>query len=480
MSYHFHPSILRAYDIRGVFGETLHVEDASALGVAFGSALAIAGGTSVAVGQDGRASSPAMAAALCAALASTGLTVRRVGLGPTPMLYFAERHLQTDGAIMVTGSHNPPDHNGFKMSIRGKSLYGDAIRQLAGFAANGSSEKGEGTMVEDRILSAYIDRLVQDASVARPIRVAWDPGNGAAGPAVMALTERLPGEHIVINGNVDESFPNHHPDPADPDTLAQLQETVLSKQCDLGIAFDGDGDRIGVVDALGRIIWGDQLLIFFAKDVLAHQRGAEVIADVKASQLLFDEVGRMGGRALMWKTGHSLIKAKMEADKALLAGEMSGHIYFADRYFGFDDALYAAVRLLNIATRVRGGVTTLRDRLPTVFNTPEIRVPCPEGRQHDIVEKIRAQLEQQGSDVNTIDGVRVRTPEGWWLLRASNTQDCLVVRSEASSPASLQRQCLTLAELLCANEVPIASLDKLLSPMAAARQQAHNLARATA
>jgi phosphomannomutase len=460
----FHPSIIRAYDIRGVFDDTLSIEDARAVGAAFGTMVLGRGGRSIVVGQDGRSSSPALATALCDGLASTGAIVRRIGLGPTPMLYFAERALAADGGIMVTGSHNPPDHNGFKMVVGCAALHGDGIRDLAAIADRGEFLTGDGSIEEVSVMDAYVDRLLADQAMARPLRVAWDPGNGAAGPTLMRLCENLPGQHILLNENVDGSFPAHHPDPADPAALVQLQNAVVSRGCDLGIAFDGDGDRIGVVDAAGRILWGDQLLALFAREILETQPGATVIADVKASRLLFDEVRRLGGAPLMWRTGHSLIKAKMVETGAPLAGEMSGHIYFADRYYGFDDALYAAIRLLNIASRSPDGLASLRGGLPDYFSTPEIRIPVNGSRKFAIIDEVGARLAKKTAAVTAIDGVRVETEDGWWLLRASNTQEVLVVRCEASSPERLQQLCIAIAEQLCASAVPITHFDNLLMP----------------
>jgi phosphomannomutase len=459
----FHASILRAYDIRGIFGETLRIDDARALGAAFGTAVHARGGNAVVVGQDGRSSSPALANALCEGLASTGIAVKRIGLGPTPMLYFAERFLGADAGIMVTGSHNPPDHNGFKMVIGTESVYGDAIQKLGEIAGSGDFALGNGTIEDCSVADAYIGRLVKDAAMARPLSVVWDAGNGAAGPTLMRLCERLPGNHILINENVDGRFPAHHPDPADPAAMVQLQETVVAQECDLGIAFDGDGDRIGVVDREGRILWGDQLLALLAQEVLEAQPGATVIADVKASQVLFDEVARLGGNPLMWRTGHSLIKAKMIETGALLAGEMSGHIYFADRYYGFDDALYAAVRVLNMVSRHRGGLVVLRNRLRESYTTPEIRVPVDAARKFAIVAEVGRRLAKRSADVTAIDGVRVNTEDGWWLLRASNTQEVLVVRAEASNPDRLRELCIAIAEQLCVSGVSITHIDGLLA-----------------
>ncbi len=452
----FKDSILREYDIRGIVGETLTDADALALGRAFGTLVARTRGHTVALGYDGRLSSPALAAALAEGLAASGLEVLRVGLGPTPMLYFAGQRLATDGAVMVTGSHNPADHNGFKMVVGGAALYGEGIRRLGEIARSGDFASGSGRLVERPILEAYLARLRDDVEPGRPLKVAWDAGNGAAGEAMARLTRDLPGEHILLNETIDGRFPAHDPDPTVPENLAQLRGAVLGHRCDLGIAFDGDGDRIGVLDGEGRILWGDQLLVFLAKDVLRLRPGATIIADVKASQVLFDEVARMGGVPLMWRTGHSLIKAKMAETGAPLAGEMSGHIFFADRYYGYDDALYAAVRLINLVARESVSLAELRDRLPRVVNTPELRIPCAADRKFAVIEEVKARLKAEGAEVSGIDGVRVRTADGWWLLRASNTQEVLVARCEAASEAGLARLRATLARHLsaCAVSAP--------------------------
>lgn len=449
----FHHSILREYDIRGIVGETLGDEDALALGLAFGTTVVRAGGRTAALGYDGRLSSPALAEALAEGLASTGLEVLRVGLGPTPMLYFASKHLSCDGAVMVTGSHNPPDHNGFKMVLKGAAIHGTGIKKLGEAAAAGDFVKGTGRVVDRAVLDDYVARLLEDAAFARPLKVAWDAGNGAAGEAMRRLVQGLPGKHILLNERIDGRFPAHHPDPTMPETLEQLREAVLAHNCDLGIAFDGDGDRIGVLDGKGRILWGDQFLVFLAKEVLRDKPGATIIADVKASQVLFDEIARMGGVPLMGRTGHSLIKAQMVETGAPLAGEMSGHIFFADHYYGYDDALYAAVRLLNVVAREGVSLAELRDSLPRAINTPELRIPLSEERKFAVIEEVKARLEAAGAEVNGIDGVRVRTADGWWLLRASNTQNVLVARCEASSEAGLQRLKAELRQQLEASRV---------------------------
>ncbi|EME70641.1 phosphomannomutase [Paramagnetospirillum caucaseum] len=452
----FHPTILREYDIRGIVGETLFAADAEAIGKAFGTRMRRNGGHVVALGWDGRLSSPEMAEALTRGLIASGCTVRRIGRGPTPMLYFAAKVRDADGGIMVTGSHNPPNHNGFKMVLAGRPFFGADIQSLGAIAFAGDFATGEGKAIEDSVFEEYVSRLAQDYDGERDLRVVWDCGNGATGEVLHALVKRLPGTHTVLFGEIDGRFPNHHPDPTEPHNLVALQDKVLTESAHLGIAFDGDGDRIGVVDGEGRILYGDQILVILAEDLLKTQPGATVIADVKASRVFFDEVRRMGGNPIMGRTGHSLIKTQMAETGAPLAGEMSGHIFFADRYYGFDDALYAAIRLLGIVARWdHMTIGQRRDHLPHMVNTPELRFDCPEERKFAVVAEVRARLEAEGADFSAIDGVRVDTMDGWWLLRASNTQAVLVARCEAASPEGLKRLRRTLADQLAASGVSL-------------------------
>jgi phosphomannomutase len=451
MPHRFHPTILREYDIRGIVGETLFAADAHALGRAFAATALAAGGRRLAVGYDGRLTSPELEAALVDGLAEGGAEVTRIGLGPTPMLYYAAATLGVDGGVMVTGSHNPPDHNGFKLVLGGKPFYGPAIQKLAETSAALGPAGSRGRVAKRAVFADYVARIARDYDGERPLKVAWDPGNGATGDVVSRLVERLPGRHVVINAAIDGRFPAHHPDPTVAENLVQLQEVVRREGCDLGVAFDGDGDRIGAVDAKGRIVWGDQLMIVLARDVLRRHPGAPILADVKASQVLFDEIARMGGKPVMLPTGHSPIKARLAELKAPLAGEMSGHIFFADRYYGYDDAVYVAVRLIGILARGEASLAEIADALPAVVNTPELRLPCEEARKFAIVEEIRGRLRQRGAGVTTIDGVRVKTPDGWWLVRASNTQAIVVARAEAADAAGLARVKAALAAELAAS-----------------------------
>jgi len=441
----FDPTILREYDIRGVVGLTLGAPDAWAIGRSFATVLHRAGGATVVVGRDGRLSSPMLEEALVEGLMAGGVDVVRIGMGPTPMLYFAEASAEdVDGGIQITGSHNPTDHNGFKLVFQGRPFFGDDIRELGRIAAAGDWADGAGRCRTRAVLPAYVDGLLAglsgvDAGWLAGLRIGWDAGNGATGPALERLVARLPGEHHLLYSEVDGHFPNHHPDPTEERNLADLKALVAERRLDFGMAFDGDGDRIGVVDAAGGVIWGDQLLAILAEDVLRKAPGATIIADVKASQALFDRVAELGGEPLMWKSGHSHIKSKMKETGALLGGEMSGHIFFADDYHGFDDALYAAIRLIAAAFRLGKSVTQLHQAAPALVNTPELRFQADESRKFAVIEEVRRRLTDAGAQVNTIDGVRVSTADGWWLLRASNTQDMLTARAESADRAGLAR-----------------------------------------
>jgi phosphomannomutase len=454
MTYDFHPTSLREYDIRGVIGETLGADDARAIGRGFGTLLRRAGGTRVAVGWDGRDSSPMLAEALVDGLTRSGCDVVRVGLGPTPMLYYAEAVLEVDGGIMITGSHNPPSYNGFKMVFQHRPFFGADIQEIGQLAAAGDWEEAEetGQVSDFDILDQYVQRLTAGYQ-GGAFRVGWDAGNGAAGPALEKLVKFLPGEHHTLFTDVDSTFPNHHPDPTEEKNLEHLRALVRDKSLDFGIAFDGDGDRIGAIDGDGRVIWGDQLLGILAEPVLKAEPGATIIGDVKASQALYDRIAELGGTPLMWKTGHSHIKSKMKEIGSPLGGEMSGHIFFKHDYYGFDDALYAAVRLLG-AVRMSGKtLTELKSDMPAMVNTPELRFQVDETRKFAVVDEVLDRLEASGAEVNRTDGARVNTPDGWWLLRASNTQDVLVARAEAKDQAGLDRLVAQIDEQLAASAI---------------------------
>jgi len=437
--YSFDPTILREYDIRGQIGKNLSTDDAYALGLAFGTMIASAGGSHVCVGYDGRLTSPELAASLIKGLVETGMRVENIGLGPTPMLSFAVKDRKADGGIMVTGSHNPPDYNGFKISLQKSPVFGEKIQELGRIAQGGDFASGEGSSEQVDIRADYVARLLQDLTLDRDTKVAWDAGNGAAGEIVELLTPKLPGTHTLLYTDIDGRFPNHHPDPTVDSNLVDLQKAVAENDCDLGIAFDGDGDRIGVVDENGTVLRCDILMTIYARDVLARNPGAAIIGDVKCSQVMFDEIERLGGKPVMWKTGHSLIKDKMAELQAPLAGELSGHIFFADGYYGFDDALYCAIRLLN-ALPESGGLSSLTANLPTLHSTAEVRFEVDEAEKFDLVPRAYANMKALNDPALTIDdtdGIRVSNGHGWWLLRPSNTQSVLVARAEADSEEAL-------------------------------------------
>jgi phosphomannomutase len=438
MTHRFDPTALREYDIRGIVGKTLNPADANAIGRGFASCVRRAGGTRVAVGYDGRHSSPMLEAALIEGLTASGVDVVRIGMGPTPMLYYAEATLEVDGGIEITGSHNPADYNGFKMVLQHKPFFGEDIQKLGVMAAEGDWEEGTGEVTTVDIVDDYVGRLMAGYS-GGSYKIGWDAGNGVSGPIIEKLVKLLPGEHHLLFTDVDGDFPNHHPDPTEEKNLADLKALVAEKNLDFGLAFDGDGDRIGAIDGQGRVIWGDQLLSILAVPVLREVPGATIIADVKASQMLYDRVAELGGEPLMWKTGHSLIKTKMRETGSPLAGEMSGHIFFAHEYYGFDDAQYAAVRLIRAVHVIGQSMTELRSAMPALVNTPEMRFQVDESRKFAVIDEVLERLKAEGADVNATDGARVNTPDGWWLLRASNTQDVLVARAEAKSQEALDR-----------------------------------------
>ena len=423
-------SIFREYDIRGVVGRDLTVKLAEQIGRAYGSRAVRAGARSVAVARDGRTSAMQMREAMITGLTKCGLDVVDIGICPTPLLYFALFTLPIGGGVMITASHNPAEYNGFKLSIGKESLHG----------AKGQFETGNGAVTERPIIPDYLDYMKKSfAGVkAERLHVVVDCGNGMGGlggPESLALLGcRVTGMYVDIDGR----FPNHHPDPTVVGNLQDLIKKVRQERANVGVAYDGDADRIGVVDEKGEILWGDKLMVLFSRDILKTTPGATIISEVKASQILYDDIAKHGGRPIMWKTGHSLIKAKMKEEKAALAGEMSGHMFFADRYFGYDDAIYASCRLIEILAKAGQPLSALLADLPKTIATPEIRVDCPDDIKFHVVEKARTELARQHKTID-IDGVRVLFPEGWGLIRASNTQPALVLRFEATSEAALER-----------------------------------------
>ncbi|HNR38256.1 MAG TPA: phosphomannomutase/phosphoglucomutase [Acidobacteriota bacterium] len=432
------PHVFKRYDIRGIVGEELTPELATAIGRATGTYLRRRGRADVVVGRDGRLSGPEYAARLIDGLRAAGVRVLDLGICPTPVMYFAIHHLGAGGGIAVTASHNPPEYNGFKINCGPDSLYDDAIQEIRRLIEAEDYESGDAPVERRPMLPDYAAALRQQfGELASRPKVVVDAGNGTAALVAPDLLRSLKCRVAELYCTVDGRFPNHEADPTVAGNLADLIRVVREQSADLGIAFDGDGDRIGVVDETGTILHGDQLLLIYARQVLAARPGATVISEVKSSQVLYDEIARAGGRPLMWKTGHSLIKAKMKETGAALAGEMSGHMFFADRYYGFDDAIYAACRLLEILDAAGQPLSRLLADLPGTVNTPELRHPCPEAYKAPLVQAVLNHY-RRDHEVIDLDGVRVRFPGGWGLVRASNTQPILVLRFEADTPGRLQ------------------------------------------
>lgn len=444
------PVIFRKYDIRGVVDKDFTLHDAHLIGQSFASYVQAEVGIQphITVGYDGRFTSPLLEESLISGLLDAGAHVIRTGLGPTPQLYFASHHFQADGAVMVTGSHHPSNYNGFKLLIRGNALFGDKIQELQARILQNDFTAGHGSLRQEEIQDTYIHHLLTDFKTHYPqknLKIAWDPANGATCEVLSRLLPYLPGEHIVINDHIDGRFPNHPPDPTVPSNLQHLQNIVQDSHCDLGIGFDGDGDRIGIIDAQGRFVWSDQLLTFFAEDILKSQPHSTIIADVKSSQSLCEHITQLGGNPLIWHSGHSLIKAKMKEIGCPLGGELSGHIIFADRYFGYDDAIYAALRLIGILMCEQTSLGQLLDKWPQLYNTSEILIPCTNHDKFAVAAQFKQSLQEQGLLLNDIDGVRITQADGWWMLRPSNTQEALTVRAESFSPQGL-RQILNFIE----------------------------------
>jgi phosphomannomutase len=439
------PRALRAYDIRGLVGRDIDEGGARALGLSLAAWAEARGLTRFVVGRDGRLSSPVLERALVAGLCAGGAEVARIGLGPTPRVAFAARELGFDGGVMVTASHNPAGQNGFKLMIGAGRIHGDALHQLV---KTPGRPRGGGYVRDVAVGAAYASNLVAAAGEPRPLRIAWDPGHGATAETVRRLTRRLPGGHVLINAEADGRFPVHHPDPSLAANLTWLQAAVREANCDLGLAFDGDGDRLGVVDAEGEIVWADQCLLFLARDLLAKRPGAAVVADVKCSRVLFDGVRRLGGRPVPTPSGYVPVRSAMQAAGAPLAGELSGHIFFEDCWDGADDALYAAMRLIRVLSERGGSLAEFRRSLPPVFATPELRIPCADETRAGIVAEAARQAAADGLDADFTDGVRVTTETGWWLLRAAGSEPMLTLRCEADDPESLDALKRDLAERL--------------------------------
>jgi phosphomannomutase/phosphoglucomutase len=428
--------IFREYDIRGIAGTDLTADSVELLGLGIGTLMRREGKSQITLGRDCRPSSDPFRDALAGGLTAAGISVIDLGIVPTPLLYYSIHKLKTDGGVMITGSHNPPEYNGFKTCVGTETIHGARIQEVYRIIEAGDFSRGAGSISKTDVIPSYLENVREQIRVARKIRVAMDCGNGTACLLAPSLIASLGCEVTELYCDMDGTFPNHHPDPTLPANLRDLQSIVTSKGLDVGIAFDGDADRIGVVDDRGGIVWGDKLMIVYAWDILTRHPGATFISEVKCSMNLFREIEKKGGRAIMWKTGHSLIKAKMKEEQALLAGEMSGHMFFADRYFGYDDAIYAACRLIEILSRSGETLSKMLSEVPPTVVTPEIRVQCDDDKKFAVVEKVKACFRAK-HEVIDVDGARILFPEGWGLVRASNTQDVLVLRFEAGSQEEL-------------------------------------------
>ena len=432
------PQIFREYDIRGIVGRDLTDEVAKELGMAFGAYLRQHGGNAASIGYDARPSSVGLCDAATEGLRSAGVDVVQIGLVPTPLLYFSLFELNVDGGLMITGSHNPPEYNGFKVALGRSTIYGEEIQALRRIIESGSYSSGAGKLTERDVLPTYVEMVRQRVGrFDRRLKVVLDAGNGTGGLTGPRLLRDLGADVFELYCDVDGSFPNHHPDPTIPANLTDLIDRVAGEGADVGIAFDGDADRIGVVDERGDIIWGDMLMILYAREVLASRPGETIIFEVKCSQALPEEIEKAGGVPLMWRTGHSLIKEKMKTTHAPLAGEMSGHIFFADEYYGFDDAVYAACRLVRLLSRSGETLSQMLSDVPLYYATPETRVECPEEKKFEIVAELSRYFKQEYDTVD-VDGVRILFGDGWGLVRASNTQSALVLRFEAATPERLE------------------------------------------
>jgi len=431
-------SIFKAYDIRGIVNQTLTKDVVFAIGKALGSEAAALGQQTVVIARDGRNSGPELSQALADGLCATGRQVIDIGRVPTPVLYFANFHLATGTGIMLTGSHNPPDYNGLKIVLDGETLSGERIQKIKQRIEQQDFISGEGSLSTQDISEAYLQKITSDITLTRPLNIVVDCGNGVAGELAPELYRRLGCQVTELYCDIDGNFPNHHPDPSQPETLNHLIETVVRTGADVGLAFDGDGDRLGVVSPSGEIIWPDRQMVLYAQEILGRKPGSEIIFDIKCSRNLAKAINDASGKPLMWKTGHSLVKAKLKETGAPLAGEMSGHIFFKDRWYGFDDALYTGARLLEILAQDQRAPLDIFNALPNMINTPELRLEMQEGEHYAFMEQIISASDFSNAEITTIDGLRVDFPEGWGLVRASNTTPCLVIRFEAESQAAIE------------------------------------------
>ena len=431
-------TIFREYDIRGIAATELLDADVQDLGRGIGTYLRRHSGKNITLGRDCRLSSDRLRNALLAGLTASGCLVTDIGVVPTPVLYYSAFHLETDGAVMITGSHNPPDYNGFKVVSGETTIHGHQIQEVRSLIENQDFLSGAGAEAKADVVTPYVNEVSSQFEFNRRVKVVFDAGNGTAGPVMKRIAAKLNVEAVELFFEMDGQFPNHHPDPTVPQNLAYLIAAVRENKAELGIAFDGDSDRIGAVDENGEVIYGDRLMIVYSREILSRKPGATIIGEVKCSQSLYDDIRQHGGNGIMWKTGHSLIKAKMKEERAELAGEMSGHMFFADRYYGFDDALYAACRLIEIVAKSGCPLSAQLADVPKTVTTPEIRVDCPDEAKFDVVSRVTGHFRKR-YPVLDVDGVRILFPHGWGLVRASNTQPVLVLRFEATTPELLNQ-----------------------------------------
>lgn len=449
MNYKFDPSIIRAYDIRGIFEQTLSGEDAYHIGLAFAAYLHKEGvGKTVSVARDGRLSSPQLSTKLLQGLVDGGLKVIDIGLVPTPTLYYAAYQDGVDAGIMITGSHNPANYNGFKMVVNKRPFYGAQLQQLETILGNYTPANRGGQVAKADYIDRYLEAILANVENKAKLKVVWDPGNGAVGAVLKQLVARLGGDHIIINGEVDGTFPAHHPDPTIAKNLEQLIAKVKQEEADFGIAFDGDGDRLAAVDSEGNIISGERLLTIFAMDLAKRHKDQVIICDVKTSDSILSILSNLGLKPMLWKTGHSNIKIKMKEIGCQLAGEMSGHIFFAENYYGFDDAILGAVKLFNLIAQSGQSLRELNKIFPSTFTTPEVKVKVLESEKFAIIERLREVLNSRQQSFNDLDGVRVSTAKGWWLVRASNTENCLTIRVESTDQHNFEELKLDVKTLL--------------------------------
>ncbi|MFN9297479.1 MAG: phosphomannomutase/phosphoglucomutase [Acidobacteriota bacterium] len=440
-------TIFREYDIRGIADRDLLSEDIEQLGRAVGTYLRRRCGRRINLGRDCRLSGQRLHDALLAGLMEAGCEVTDIGVVPTPLLYYSVYKFGVDGGIMITGSHNPSDYNGFKMMAGKAAVYGQDIQDIYALTQSGDFTGGEGSVVERDVITPYVEEIAGMFAFSRRVKVVFDAGNGTAGPTLKRLLERLNVEAVEMFFEMDGRFPNHHPDPTVEENLEMLKRAVAAEGAELGIAFDGDSDRFGAIDEKGEVVWGDQLMLIYAREILKRKPGSTFIGEVKCSRLMYEEIEKLGGKAIMYKTGHSLIKTKMKQEHAELAGEMSGHIFFADRYYGYDDALYAACRLIEIVADSGEALSRQLAGMPKLVNTPEIRVDWPDETKFAVVERVKEHF-RATHGVNDVDGVRVSFEKGWGLMRASNTQPVLVMRFEAETPEQLAEYRAAMEEAL--------------------------------